>query len=143
MDDSNEVEHSIPDQDDYEAIMASCLDYIDGWYTADVDRMARCLHPELVKRTVIRKPERGKWELWRPSTAEMLVGYTKEGGGTRVPAADRRYQITIQDVFRHVATAKCISPLYVDYVQLAKIDDHGWLIVNVLWELREGVVEDE
>jgi hypothetical protein len=34
------------------AIVAAATDYIESWLDGDPDRMARCLHPELVKREV-------------------------------------------------------------------------------------------
>ena len=39
---------------DSSAIRQAALDYIEGWYAGDGDRMARALHPELVKRIVNR-----------------------------------------------------------------------------------------
>lgn len=36
-----------------EAIRATALDYIEGWFIGDPDRMERALHPELVKRFVV------------------------------------------------------------------------------------------
>jgi hypothetical protein len=41
------------------------------------------------------------------------------------------------DVFRHIASVKVISLDFVDYLHLAKIED-TWLIVNTMWELKEG-----
>src|SRR5215207_8801778 len=38
---------------DTTAIRAAALDYAEGWYAGDADRMARALHPELVKRIVV------------------------------------------------------------------------------------------
>jgi hypothetical protein len=128
----------LPEQEDFDAIMVSILDYIEGWYNADAERMRCCLHPDLVKRTVVRDPQNGNWQLWRPTSAEMMVAYTNAGGDSHIPESKRKYQITILDIFRHVATAKCVSPNYVDYLHLAKFDDQQWLIVNVLWEMREG-----
>jgi len=124
------------DQDEHNAIRQSILDYVEGWYDADVTRMARCLHPDLVKRTLGRD-EQGTWRLRRTVDAARMITLTKQGGGSDMPEPQRRYDSAILDVFRHVATAKCVSPEYVDYLHLAKVDDR-WLIVNVLWELREG-----
>ena len=132
----------LPAQDDYDAIMQSILDYVEGWYDADVARMKRCLHPDLVKRTLAPDPQGGTWHLRRTTDASKMLALTKEGGGSDTPESQRRYQIAILDVFRHVATAKCVSPGYVDYLQLAKFEDRRWLIVNVLWELREGEIKD-
>ncbi len=35
---------------DKEAIKATALDYMEGWYEGDAARMERALHPELAKR---------------------------------------------------------------------------------------------
>ena len=133
----------IPRQEDFDAIWQATLDYIEGWYNADAERMRRCLHPDLVKRTIGRDAESGELQLWRPTTADMLVTFTEEGRGTDVPEPERVYQLTIVDVFRHIAMVNCVSPQFVDYLQLANFGDRGWLIVNVLWELREGEIESE
>jgi hypothetical protein len=125
--------------EDKRAITEASRDYIEGWYTADPERMRRCLHPELVKRTVMHDPQKGGWLLRRPSTAELMVEYTRQGGGSDVPVAERTYEIVIQDVFRHTACAKVVSRDMVDYLHLAKLNDR-WFIVNVLWELREGEI---
>jgi len=127
---------------DVEGITLACRDYVEGWYDAEPDRMRRCLHPDLVKRTVMRDPESGAWRLRRSTSAEMMVDYTRQGGGSEVQEAERRHQIILDDVFRHVACARIISPLYVDYVHLAQVDGR-WKLVNVLWELRDGEMGPE
>lgn len=126
----------VPDQDDYDAIVAAIRDYVGGWYAGDPERMARCLHPELVKRTVLPGAAPGSWELGPPTTRERMVTLTREGGGSEVPEAERRYQVDVLQVFRHVATARCVSPQYVDLLHLAKVGDRRWLIVHALWESR-------
>jgi hypothetical protein len=138
---SMDPEGMIPRQEDFDAIWQATLDYVDGWYNGDGERMGRCLHPDLVKRTIEWDKDRGEFQLRRPTTADMMVAYTEEGGGTEVPESERLYQLTIVDIFRHIAMVKCVSPLYVDYVQLANFGDRGWLIVNVLWEQLEGEIE--
>ena len=133
----------IPRQEDFDAIWQATLDYVDGWYHGDAERMRRCLHPDLVKRTIERDVESEELQLRRPTTADMLVAFTEEGGGTEVPEPERLYQLTIVDIFRHIAMVNCVSPHFVDYLQLANFGDRGWLIVNVLWELREGEIESD
>lgn len=123
--------------EDIEAITEASRDYVEGWYNAQPERMARCLHPDLVKRTIAREPGDGPWQLRPPTNAQMMVQYTEEGGGSEVPEPERTYEITILDVFRHIASVKVLSHDYMDYLQLAKFDQE-WLLVNVLWELREG-----
>lgn len=141
MQDSAEDEAGLPSQEDYDAVVRSVQDYVGGWYDGDADRMRRCLHPELVKRTIVPGPDPGTWHLRRPSTFDGLVRATQEGGGTEIPASERRYQIDVLHIFRHLATVRCVSPQYVDYLHLAKFGDGRWLIVHALWELREGALD--
>lgn len=143
MEQTMESASTIPRQEDFDAIWQATLDYVDGWYNGDANRMRRCLHPELVKRTLKWDRKSGDLVLGAPSSADMMVAFTEEGGGTAVLEPERVYQVTIVDIFRHIAMVKCVSPLYVDYLQLANFGDRGWLIVNVLWEYREGLYELE
>jgi hypothetical protein len=126
-----------PEPGDVDAITDTARDYIEGWLDGDQERMSRCLHPNLVKRTIYHDPERGDWELGRTATAEMMVGWTREGEGHTAVARERAFEITVQDVFRHIASVKVLSYPYMDYLHVAKIGDR-WLIANVLWEVREG-----
>ena len=141
LEESKESGTWLPAPEDYDAIVQSIRDHVGGWYDGDPERMRRCLHPELVKRTIVPGPEPGTWQLRRPSTFDGMVNATREGGGTEVPASQRHYQVDVLHVFRHIATARCVSPQYVDYLHLAKFGDKRWLIVHALWELREGALE--
>jgi hypothetical protein len=40
------------------AIRQAAVDYIEGWYTGDADRMERALHPDLAKRRVYKRTSR-------------------------------------------------------------------------------------
>lgn len=129
-----------PSPEDLEAITAVARDYVEGWFDGDADRMRRCLHPELVKRTIHHEPGSGDWRLGRPSSAEMMVGWTRDGEGRTTVPEDREFDITIEDVFRHIASVRVLSSPYMDYLHVAKIGDR-WFIANVLWEVRQGEIE--
>ena len=126
--------------EDLEAITAVARDYVEGWFDGDEARMRRCLHPELVKRTIYRDPATGDWRLGRPADAEMMVGWARAGEGRTAVAEERAFEITIENVFRHVASVRVLSSPYMDLLHIAKIGDR-WLIVNVLWEVRQGETE--
>ena len=128
---------SAPVADDLAAITGTARDYIEGWLDGDGDRMRRCLHPDLVKRTVRRDPTLGDWQLEPPADAAMMVAWTQANEGRTDIADERAYEIIIEDVFRHIASVRVLSHVYMDYLQIAKLGDK-WLIANVLWELREG-----
>ena|ERR1700740_3179882 len=118
--------------DDSLAIIKTAHDYIDGYYTNDVDRMQGALHPELSK-TIISKNAAGIEQVGHQS-ALMLVQATKNHPAT--PADKRRQDVFVTDIFRDAATAKVIASGWVDYLQLHRW--HGrWVIINVLWELEK------
>jgi len=131
---------SIPSPEDIDGLTQASRDYIEGWYSADAERMRRCLHPELVKRTLMYEAQQGTWLVRHPSTAEMMVKFTQGGGGSDVPEVERTYEITIQDVFRHIACVQVVSRDMIDYLHLVKLNDQ-WFILNVLWEVREGEIK--
>lgn len=126
--------------EDLEAITAVGRDYIEGWLDGDEERMRHCLHPELVKRTISYDPESDDWRLGRPADAEMMIGWTQEGAGRATLGEERSFEITVGDVFRHIASVKVLSHRYMDYLHVAKIGDR-WFIVNALWELRDGYAQ--
>jgi hypothetical protein len=129
-----------PSPEDLEAINAVARDYVEGWFDGDEARIRRCLHPELVKRTIYREPATGDWRLGRPADAEMMVGWTRAGEGRTAVAEERAFEITIENVFRHVASVRVLSSPYMDLLHIAKIGDR-WFIVNALWEVRQGETE--
>ena len=117
---------------DSAAIRATALDYIDGWYAGDAVRMERALHPELAKRIVQTDPQ-GRSRLGQQS-AMTLVQNTKRGGGTDIPANQRKNEVRILDVYGNAASVRVQAATWVDYMHLAKSNGR-WVIVNVLWEM--------
>ena len=118
---------------DSAAIRATALDYIEGWYEGNGERMERALHPELAKRIVNTNPN-GRNSLGQQG-AMTLVNNTKAGGGKNTPAEQRRKDVKILDVFGNTASVRVDAATWVDYLHVAKWNGR-WVIVNVLWELR-------
>ncbi len=116
------------------AIKQAALDYIEGWYEANPERMERALHPDLVKRYVIKLPT-GK-EILESVSAQAMVEMTRAGGGSKTPREKQQNEVVVLDIDGGIATAKATSADYVDYLQLAKTNSQ-WKIVNVLWRLRK------
>ncbi|MBI4420645.1 MAG: nuclear transport factor 2 family protein [Gemmatimonadetes bacterium] len=118
---------------DSAAIRQAALDYIEGYYTGNADRMMRAVAPELVKRIVVRDTVyRHEWI--SGMGASQLIEGTRAGFGTRSSADKKRWNVSILDIaFERAAVAKVVVPDWVDYLQLARVDGQ-WKIVNVLWE---------
>ena len=118
---------------DSAAIRSAALDYIEGYYEGNGERMERALHPELAKR-IVRTNDQGQSQLGQMSALTLVQG-TRAGGGSRTPAAERRKDVTILDIYQNAASAKIYASGWVDYAHLAKWNGR-WVIVNVLWELH-------
>lgn len=123
-------------REDSLAIRAAALDYIEGWYEGNGERMARSLHPELAKRIVNSDSAGNNWI--RDMTASELVRSTRTGGGSRTPRAEQRKDVRILDIFQNAASVRVDAATWIDYMQLAKWNGR-WVIVNVLWEVRSAV----
>ena len=118
---------------DSAGIRQAALDYIEGYYEGNAERMARAVHPELAKR-IVNVDERGRYRLGQMSAMTLVEG-TRAGGGKDTPAADRRKDVRILDIYQNAASAKIDASYWVDYLHLAKWNGR-WVIVNVLWEMH-------
>jgi hypothetical protein len=119
---------------DEDAIKQTALDYIEGWYEGNAERMERALHPELAKRAVFSDKASGKSRLHRMD-ATMLIDAVKTGQGKNTPVEKQMKEVTILDKYENVACVKIIATDWIDYLQVAKFDGR-WVIVNVLWEMK-------
>jgi hypothetical protein len=107
------------------AVERAVLDYFEGWFEGDAERMERALHPELAKRS-LRDGE------LRSITASEMIGWTVDGEGRKLDVPDRQIEIDVVEISDPIATVVVHSALYIEYVHLVQTDD-GWKIVNTLW----------
>jgi len=118
---------------DSAAIKKAALDYVEGWYEGNPERMERALHPELAKR-IVRTDQSGRSRLEQMSAMSLVQG-VKRSGGKDTPLAQQQKDVFILDIFQNSASAKAIMSGWIDYMHLAKWNGE-WKIVNVLWELK-------
>lgn len=120
-------------QADATAIKQTALNYIEGWYEGNAERMESALHPELAKR-IVRTNQEGNSRLDQMSAMTLVQG-TRRGGGKSTPKEKQQKDVTILDVFENVASVKIVASDWIDYLHMAKFGGK-WVIVNVLWELK-------
>lgn len=116
-----------------EGIRAAALDYLEGFFSGDAERMERALHPEVHKVLPHRMGPTGKTMIDKIG-AGLLVEYTRTKAGL-LDEDKRKIEVTVYDVRGDVATAGAMSAMFYDYLQLARIDGR-WKIVNVLWKMN-------
>jgi hypothetical protein len=116
---------------DKAAVVACTLDYFNGWFDGDSQRMDRVLHPALAKRS-LRQVDADSDEL-RTVTKDQMVVWTAEGEGKSAdPGGDRELDVEVVDLYGNIASVLVRSPVYREYLHLVRTDD-GWRIANALW----------
>ncbi|HNU09483.1 MAG TPA: nuclear transport factor 2 family protein [Pyrinomonadaceae bacterium] len=118
---------------DRAAITATALNYAEGWYEGNAERMESALYPELAKR-MFSKDANGR-SVFNHIGAMRLVQAARSGAGKRTPKEKQLKDVKILDVFENVASVRVDMSDWIDYLHVAKVDGQ-WKIVNVLWELR-------
>jgi hypothetical protein len=116
-----------------EAIKRAALNYAEGWYEGNADKMESSLHPDLAKR-IVRTNDRGQSGLGQMSAMSLVQG-TRGGSGKQTPAAEQQKDVTILDVLGSAATVKLEMRDWVDYMHIGKFNGK-WVIINVLWEMK-------
>ena len=118
---------------DLAAIEETALNYIQGYYSGNAERMEKALHPELAKR-IVRASEGGEDTLDQMDAA-TLIGIARRMSQRPVPEAEWVDDVKILDVFGNVASVRVDASQWIDYLHLARWNGE-WKIVNVLWEMR-------
>jgi hypothetical protein len=118
---------------DREGIKQAALNYAEGWYEGNAERMESALSPDLAKR-IVRSNDKGQSRIDQ-MTAMSLVQGTRSGYGKQTPKTEQQKDVTIFDVFGGAATVKLEMRDWIDYLHVGKVNGK-WVIVNVLWEMK-------
>ena len=118
---------------DREAVRQAVLDYVEGIYNVQPERIERSVSPNLAKLGFYRPPTETAYRPGRSMAFQQLVEiaktYNKEGKLRK----DAPKDIQIYDVLDQTATVKLTAEWGIDYMHLAKMDGK-WMIINVLWQ---------
>lgn len=118
---------------DRDAIKRTALNYAEGWYEGNAEKMESALSPDLAKRIVRTNPQ-GQSGLGQ-MTAMTLVQGTRGGSGKQTPKEEQQKDVTILDTMGGAATVKLEMRDWVDYMHIGKMNGK-WVIINVLWEMK-------
>ena len=118
---------------DHESIIATAMDYFEGWFNGDATRMACALHPDLNKRGV--KVDGTGALLSDRKSAMQMIGWTRDGEGKAERPQDLAIKVRIDDLHEQIATATVYSAVYIEYLQLMRTPA-GCRIANALYMRR-------
>jgi len=118
---------------DREAVRQAVLDYVEGIYNVEPERIERSVSPNLAKLGFYRPASETAYRPARAMAFQQLVEiaktYNKEGKLRK----DAPKEIEIYSVMDQTATVKLTAEWGIDLMHLAKMDGK-WMIVNVLWQ---------
>jgi hypothetical protein len=110
-------------------VRATVKDYIEAYYTGDARRMEQTLHPHYLKHVI-----HGQIPM-REMTGLQIVQAVRSGPPD-LPQAERTEQISVLDVSGNIAFAKLVTPHWVDYMTLSKVDGE-WKILSVVQRIDD------
>ena len=118
---------------DREAVRQAVLDYVEGIYNVQPERIERSVSPNLAKLGFYRPATETTYRPPRSMAFQQLVEiaktYNKEGKLRK----DAPKDIQIYDVLDQTASVKLTAEWGIDYMHLAKLNGK-WMIINVLWQ---------
>ena len=123
---------------DTSAIKETVLNYIEGFYNSDWQRITKAIHPELVKRVIV-KDNSGNIMLQNMGSSQLIYN-TKRNVNSNVLNPDQPFKadVIIYDIYNNAATVKVTTNkfTFIDYLHVGKFGNE-WKIVNVLWEFTK------
>ena len=115
------------------AIEETLMNYYEGMFDGDAERVRRSLHPEMIQRGI------AKWsktnDYFFPGVLVSNLVEDTRAGVTKRPKDTRMIDVNILDVSRRSAVARVETTTCIDYVNLAKIDDE-WKIMLIFFESK-------
>jgi len=121
---------------DRKAVEEAVLDYVEGVYLVQPERIERSVHKDLRKLGYGRRDSSADYRVLPMTYQELYDLAAKWNANGHVDAETAPKEIIVLDVLDQTAVAKLTADWGVDYFQLAKYDGK-WMIVNVVWQTMD------
>jgi hypothetical protein len=130
-----EAQHrtGVQNHPDAEAVTRAALDYLEGFYEGDADKIRRGVHTDVVKYGFYRSDSTEQYGGSAMSFDDMIAftNRMRESGRTAPEGASK--EVILLDILDQTAAVKVVAWWGVDYLQLAKYDGE-WKILHVIWQ---------
>jgi hypothetical protein len=122
-------------QNDHRGVRDAVLDYVEGVYDLKPARIARSVHPTLVKQGMVRRgesePYGGPVLMNFQQLHDLAATWNKDNANADPATAPK--VVEVLDVQDATAVAKLTAAWGTDYFLLAKLGEK-WMIMQVLWQ---------
>ena len=109
----------------------AALDYVEGIYQVQPDRIRRSVHPTLVKRGYFKKSADAPYTE-SPMSFDQLVKLASEWNKEGKQNTSIK-EVAVLDVLDQTAVAKVTASWGIDYMLLGKYEGR-WQITQILWQ---------
>jgi hypothetical protein len=113
------------------SIRQTLMDYYEGRFEGDAERVQSALRPEMIQRGIALWSKTN--DFFFPGVFASNLVEDARAGITKRPPGQRELEILILDVSRRSAVARVETSTCIDYVNLAKIHDE-WKIMLIFFE---------
>lgn len=121
-------------EDDKAAIEKTCMNYLEGFYEGDQEKLKDALKPRLYKFGYWKNKDTNVYDYYKTMSFDEAIDYAKrvkEKNQQQKP--DTIKQVKVLDVGNTIAAAKVVAWWGIDYMLLSK-EDGKWMIEQVIWE---------
>jgi len=115
---------------DSAAVRTTVTNYIEAYYTGDARRMEQTLHPHYLKHMI-----HGEIPV-REKTGSEMVREVRTHGPADLPQSNKTEEVTVLDIAGSIASAKLVTPGWVDYMTLEKVG-RDWKILSVVQRIND------
>ena len=115
---------------DSAAVRTTVTNYIEAYYTGDARRMEQTLHPHDLKHMI-----HGEIPV-REKTGSEMVREVRTHGPADLPQSNKTEEVTVLDIAGSIASAKLVTPGWVDYMTLEKVGG-DWKILSVVQSIND------
>lgn len=116
--------------DDSAAVRTTVTNYIEAYYTGDARRMEQTLHPHYLKHMI-----HGDIPV-REKTGSEMLREVRTHGPADLPQSNKTEEVTVLDIAGSIASAKLVTPGWVDYMTLEKVGGN-WKILSVVQSIND------
>ncbi len=121
-------------QTDKEGVKKACMNYLEGFYEGDTEKLTASLQPSLNKFGFWKDENAENYRQVKHMSFDAALAFAKNVKEKKeFPAADAPKKVEILDISNTIASAKVTAWWGIDYMLLSKRGDK-WMIEQVIWE---------
>ena len=118
---------------DRRAVHNCALNYIEGMYEANTEKIVKSLHPDLVKQGFYWKGREQAYSDLKSVSYDQLIAIAKDWNKSGWLPDNAPKDIEIYDKQDKIALVKITAYWGIDYLQIVKAGEE-WKIIHILWQ---------